>query len=129
MPIRPGAWVGALTTILLLSGSLPGQPRAPREVNDLPVPSESGFTAITGGTLIDGRGGPPVSDAVVLIRQAHIVAAGPRHSVPIPAGAAVIDGTGATVLPGLLDAHFHLDGDLPLPNLFLRHCVTSRSAA
>jgi len=47
----------------------------------------SARTAIVGATLIDGNGGPPVADAVVVVDGARIAAAGPRGAVTIPAGA------------------------------------------
>ena len=63
---------------------------------------------LTGATLIDGTGAPPVSDAVVLIDDARIVAAGPRPAVTQPPEAEVIDISGMTLLPGLIDCHDHL---------------------
>ena len=81
--------------------------------------------AIVGATLIDGRGGPPVSDSVVVVRGERILAAGSRRSVRVPAGAEVYEARGMTLLPGLIDAHFHIDGDDGLPALFLSHGVTS----
>jgi imidazolonepropionase-like amidohydrolase len=64
--------------------------------------------AIAGATLIDGRGGPAIADAVVVIRDGAIAAAGPRASVAIPAGATVIDAKGKYVVPGLVDTNVHL---------------------
>jgi imidazolonepropionase-like amidohydrolase len=81
--------------------------------------------AIVGATLIDGRGGPPVADSVVVVHGERIVAAGSRRSVRVPAGAEVYEARGMTLLPGLIDAHFHIDGDDGLPALFLSHGVTS----
>jgi imidazolonepropionase-like amidohydrolase len=43
----------------------------------------------------------------------------------VPRGAASFHAKGLTLVPGLIDAHFHLDGDDKLPGLFLRHGVTS----
>ncbi len=65
-------------------------------------------TAITGGTLIDGYGGPPVRDAVIVVNGERIVAAGPRASTAIPAGAQLINAEGMSILPGLWDMHVHL---------------------
>ncbi len=85
------------------------------------------LSAIVGATLIDGRGGAPLLDAVVVVRGEKILAVGKRTAVSIPAGAEVIDAKGLTLLPGLIDSHFHIDGDDPLPALYLTHGVTSRS--
>jgi imidazolonepropionase-like amidohydrolase len=118
--------------LILLSGCflVNGQPRqrggsSPREVNKVAGPSATSTIAIVGATLIDGRGGPAIPDSVVIVRGERIAAVGSRTSVKIPAGAEVVDVKGLTLLPGLIDAHFHIDGDDPLPALFLSHGVTS----
>lgn len=69
------------------------------------LPPQPPITAITGATLIDGNGGPPVTDAVILIEGARIRAAG---KVAVPAGAKVIDAKGAYVIPGMIDTNVHL---------------------
>ncbi len=115
--------------ILLMCAPLIAQTQSPlrsmREVNEVARPPANQLIAITGATLIDGRGGAPVSDAVVVIRGDKIAAAGTRKAVVIPKGAEVIEARGMTLLPGLLDSHFHIDGDNELPALFLQHGVTS----
>jgi imidazolonepropionase-like amidohydrolase len=63
--------------------------------------------AIVGATLLDGTGGAPVPDAVVVARHGNIVCAGTRRRCAIPAGARRIDGRGAWIIPGLIDAHVH----------------------
>jgi imidazolonepropionase-like amidohydrolase len=65
-------------------------------------------TAIAGGTLVDGNGGPPIADAVVLLSGSRIVSAGPRRSVSIPDGATRVDARGRWILPGLIDTNVHL---------------------
>ena len=67
-------------------------------------------TAIVHGQVIDGNGGPPTADGVVLVRGDRIIAAGPANAVAIPAGARTIDARGKAVLPGLADLHVHLLG-------------------
>ncbi len=99
--------------------------QSPREVNQVAQPQAASVIAIVGANLIDGRGGAVVLDSVVVIRGDRIIAAGNRSSVKIPDGAGVVDAKGLTLLPGLIDAHFHIDGDDSLPALFLSHGVTS----
>lgn len=65
--------------------------------------------ALVGGTLVDGQGGPPVKDAVVLVRNGRIEACGPRGRVKVPKGATVLKIAGKTVLPGLWDMHAHFE--------------------
>jgi imidazolonepropionase-like amidohydrolase len=68
-------------------------------------------TAIRVARLIDGKGGVPMRDAVVLIEGERIVDAGVK--LPIPADADIIDLAGATLLPGLIDCHTHIAGGDP----------------
>lgn len=96
-----------------------------REVNKVAQPAATSVIAIVGATLIDGNGGPVVTDSAVVIRGDRIVAVGKRATVKVPAGAEVVDAEGLTLLPGLIDSHFHIDGDDPLPALYLSHGVTS----
>jgi imidazolonepropionase-like amidohydrolase len=118
-----------LALTLVAAQSAVAQPQTARqslrEVNEVARPDAAKTVAITGATLIDGRGGEPIRDAVVVVRGEKIVAAGPRAAVRVPGGAEVFDAKGLTLLPGLIDAHFHLDGDDALPSLFLGHGVTS----
>jgi imidazolonepropionase-like amidohydrolase len=68
------------------------------------------ITAIVHGEVIDGNGGPPIGDGVVLVRGNRIAAVGPARSIAVPPGARVIDARGKAVLPGLADLHVHLLG-------------------
>src|SRR5688572_11182169 len=92
-----------------------------REVNAVSAPEGTPPVAIVNATLIDGRGGPPVPGSTVMVRRERIVAAGPRGRVRVPADAEVVDGSGLTLLPGLIDSHFHVGDDFGLPRLFLEH--------
>src|SRR6266542_3664039 len=95
------------------------------EVNQVARPDANHVVAIVGATLIDGRGGAPLLDAAVIVHGDRIVAVGKRASITIPAGAEVVDAKGLMLLPGLIDSHFHIDGDDPLPALYLTHGITS----
>ena len=58
--------------------------------------------------MIDGTGGPVVPDAAVLINGDRIESVGPRAAVSWPVGTEVVDVSGMTVMPGLIDCHDHL---------------------
>jgi len=68
----------------------------------------SGSTRIHKGQLIDGTGAAPVPNAVVLVKDGRIAYAGPAQGAP-PAdpAAQTIDAQGGTILPGLVEAHYH----------------------
>jgi imidazolonepropionase-like amidohydrolase len=67
-----------------------------------------GHSFISNGKLIDGTGAPPVPDAAVLIEDGRIVYAGPAAAAPTPLpDARRIDARGGTILPGLVEAHYH----------------------
>ncbi|WP_055480205.1 amidohydrolase family protein [Sphaerimonospora mesophila] len=64
--------------------------------------------ALVGGTLVDGRGGAPVPASTVVVDGTRIVGAG-ADITPDP-DATVIDVSGKTVMPGLIDSHVHFAG-------------------
>lgn len=63
---------------------------------------------IRNGTLIDGRGGPPLRDAVVVLDGERIAQVGPAGDVAVPDGATVLDAGGGYILPGFIDTHVHI---------------------
>jgi len=65
---------------------------------------------IKGGRLIDGTGAEPIEKVTVLIEGSKIKAVG--KALEVPKGAKVIDATGKTVMPGLIDSHLHISGAL-----------------
>ena len=67
-----------------------------------------GTTLITNGQLIDGIGTPPVPDAALLIRDGRIDYVGPAAAAPrTPPDALLLDARGGSILPGLVEAHYH----------------------
>ncbi len=71
--------------------------------------------ALVGGMLLTGYDVPPTHHAAVLVDGGRIVAAGPASDVTIPPGATIVDTSGRTMMPGLIESHAHLvilgDGD------------------
>jgi imidazolonepropionase-like amidohydrolase len=69
---------------------------------------QPGITVIGNGTLVDGTGAAPVKDARVVVADGKIAYAGPaRDALATPPDAQRIDARGGTILPGLVEAHFH----------------------
>ena len=66
--------------------------------------------AIKAANLIDGTGRAPMRDAVILIEGAKIKEVGPEGAVQIPPDAQVISAANMTVMPGMVDAHVHVQG-------------------
>ena len=83
----------ALSALLLAVSSLSAQ--QPRKM------------ALVGGTLIDGNGGRPIRNSVILIDGERITAVGTVESRPVPSGYQVVSTEGMSVLPGLWDMHVH----------------------
>ena len=62
---------------------------------------------LTNATLIDGTGVEPIRNATMVINGDRIIAIGSSTSLMIPANGKIIDLEGATILPGLINAHVH----------------------
>jgi len=80
-------------------------------------------TAYIGATLWDGSGGPPVPNTVIVVEDGNIRAIGAAGAVTIPRGASEMYLNGKWVIPGLVDAHIHLER-WTLPR-FVAYGVTS----
>ena len=80
----------------------------------------------TGARVIDGTGAAPLQPATIVIANGRIASVGAPDSVPIPTGATLVDMWGKTVLPGLINAHGHLnvDDNTTLPDYEVSRCVS-----
>ncbi len=88
---------------------------------ELPKPDEAGINlgfaaqadvpagrmALTGARLITMNGAEVIENGVVIVNGNRIEAIGPAASTPVPAGVPVMDMAGKTIMPGLVDAHWH----------------------
>ena len=81
-------------------------------------PAEEGHVkAIVGAVLIDGLGGPPLSDSAVVVAGDRISAAGARSAVEIPVDADKIDGSGKFLVPAPLDVYPSAEAAKKSPDL------------
>lgn len=96
-----------------------------RAVNGAEIAAGRQTIAIRGATLIDGTGAAPLADAAVLIKNNRIDWVGKVDELMLPEGAEIVDAQGLALLPGLIDAHYHLNRqDERLP-LFLSKGITT----
>lgn len=87
-------------SLVLLGVAVPMADQAPS-----PPPRK---VALVGGMLLDGYEAPPLHHATVLIEGDRIVKVGPMASTPVPPGYTVIDTSGRTMMPGMIELHGHL---------------------
>jgi imidazolonepropionase-like amidohydrolase len=67
-----------------------------------------GTSVIFNGQLVDGTGAPPVHDAALVIADGRIAYVGPKAGMPqVPREVRALDARGGTIMPGLVEAHFH----------------------
>src|ERR1700730_1036946 len=101
-----------LTTCISLLAQTPRPTGGPFDASriNMHVPPPQGV-AVRAGRLFDTKSGTNLTNQVILIKGDRITAVGPADRVSIPPGAAVIDLSRATVLPGLIDRHVHLMQD------------------
>ena len=71
--------------------------------------SDQTTRAFTGLTVIDGTDRPPIRDAIILVRNGRVVSVGPARSLTIPAGAERVALDGKIAIPGLINAHGHVN--------------------
>jgi imidazolonepropionase-like amidohydrolase len=71
------------------------------------VKDEHQRIALVGGTLIDGRGGEPLKNAVILIYGERIEKVGTAGDFKIPDDSRILDVSGSTILPGFINTHVH----------------------
>ena len=71
-------------------------------------PAASPVTAYVGATLIDGTGGAPLPESVIVVQAGHITAVGGRANTRVPDGTSIVSLKGRYVIPGLINTHVHL---------------------
>ncbi len=77
------------------------------------APEQPAVTSIVGAVLLDGAGGPPVSDSVVTIEAGRIRAAGSRTALLVPPEAVKVDGSGQFIVPEAIDVALRAHAGMP----------------
>jgi len=95
-------WLLLLALVVVWTVGARAQARPPAST---PGPKK---LALVGGMLLDGYDAPPIHHAAVLIEGNRIVQVGRAADITIPPDATVIDTSGRTMMPGLMDLHAHL---------------------
>ena len=88
----------------------------PEEVKitvEVPRDVPRGTVVLRGGRALTMKGKEIIENADVLVRDNRIVAIGPRGQVQVPAGARIIDVSGKTLMPGMIDTHYHAQWLIP----------------
>ena len=92
---------GLLGLLIIAAGCGGAEPEAP------PVEPTPGLTAFVGARIIDGTGDPATENGVLVVRDGRIESVG--SEVEIPADATQVDLTGRTIMPGMINAHGHVN--------------------
>lgn len=100
MQVRQFAVLLGLTAVAVGCG---GEP-APA-----PIEMTPGLQAFVGARIIDGTGAAAVENGVLVVRDGRIEAVGASDSVNVPADAEQIDVSGRTIMPGMVNAHGHVN--------------------
>jgi imidazolonepropionase-like amidohydrolase/Tol biopolymer transport system component len=110
--LGPELYSRALTdAFAFLAGAPEKLPEAPGSGKPIGFQADAevpkGSVALVGGRVVTMRGDEVIEGGAVLIEGNRIAAVGPKAEVRIPAGARVVDVTGKTIIPGIVDVHWH----------------------
>jgi len=94
-------------------------------VNQLSILSGEDTVAIVHANIITGDGSTVIQDGCLIIEGSRITRVGKYSDILIPDGARILEAEGLTILPGLIDAHFHLGTLDSLPTIMLERGITS----
>ena len=102
---RPPASCPLLLAAVLLSAGCGSGPAADPAADAPPATTAAVYS---GARLVPGDGAAPIEDGVLVVDGGVIVDAGPADLVPAPDGARVVDLSGRTVIPALVNLHGHV---------------------
>ena len=123
--IGPEVYTRALSDAFAFVDGAPEALPAPDSVGTrvgltLPFAAPEGAIALTNARIITMNGDEVIEGGTVVVQGNRITAVGASGEVPVPAGTNVIDASGHTLMPGLVDVHAHashfFDGAIPQTN-------------
>ena len=117
-------WACKLNTVSDLTGNCHDVPEI-LPINHANLGSAPNTFAIIHSNIITGDGRTLIEDGYIIIEQNTIKEVGRFKDADIPSTLPIRDATGFTLLPGLIDAHFHLDQLDSLPSIMLSRGITS----
>ncbi|MEV5981183.1 amidohydrolase family protein [Streptomyces sp. NPDC052114] len=129
---RRGILAGAAAlagTTAALSAAAPGAAAAGARHSGSRPESVGGDLVIEGGTLLDPATGEVTEDTVVVIVGGVVRTAGARGRTAVPEGVEVLDAHGRWVLPGLVEAHIHLNTAAEARDAVLYGATSARSGS
>jgi imidazolonepropionase-like amidohydrolase len=110
----------AATTAAAMVSSAPASPKL--RADQLPT---AGLLVLDNVRIVDGTGAAPIEHGRIVVDGDHLAEVGPSATVRAPERAEIVDLSGRTVIPGLIDLHFHIENDPKLALRQLSHGVTS----
>ena len=100
-------WLSRFWVLLGIVGVMAGcggEPVAPEPVEPTP-----GLTAFVGARIIAGTGNAAIENGVLVVRDGRLEAVGSADTTEVPADAAQVDLAGRTIMPGMINAHGHVN--------------------
>jgi len=98
--------ITAIFALATVSAAITATPATSQQTGKYLAPADQ-IVAIRAGRLFDSRNGTLINNQIVLVKGDRITDVGPN--LAIPAGARIIDLSSATVMPGMIDAHVHVN--------------------
>ncbi|MFD0148170.1 amidohydrolase family protein [Streptomyces sp. NPDC127132] len=128
---RRGVLAGAAALAGTLAAAGPAAAAAAGETHPSPTGPRplGGSLVIRGGTLLDPATGEVTENAVVVITDGTVRAAGRPGDVTVPHGAETLDAHGRWILPGLVDAHIHLSTAAEARDAVRKGATSARSGS
>ena len=116
---------GAIRLLAVALVVVVAQALTPATVGSYGNQAQSPALVLDNARIIDGTGAAAIERGRIVIEGDRIASVGPADKVRAPAGAQTLDLSGRTIVPGLIDLHFHIENEPKLALRQLSHGVTA----